>query len=277
MAEGSLFRRAWEAVVQASQSTLSPGAASPRAPDSPLDSELMEEVVEARIHAEADRPDSADPPPAALTAPPPPPKPRLFGPHFWTGFGFGVLAFLLLLAGGSMLFVFWIKRTMDTAVPGSSAGSILSAPPYPATGAAASDFAVGLETPDGIPFDGGSVRGKTVFLNYWATWCGPCRAEMPSIQRLYAKTRDLGIVFLLVSDEKPEKITTYLTKNALAMPIYRSTKSRPAAFQTDGIPATFILTPDGRVAFSHVGAARWDDDSSLAFFRSLPAAPAARP
>jgi thiol-disulfide isomerase/thioredoxin len=237
------------------------------------DSELVEEIVEEPLEAEP-----------LLAAPPPPPKPRFFGPRFWTGFGFGVLALIFLLFGGGMLFTFLMMRTMRSATgskavsnAGSNSGSMLSAPPFPAAGAAASDFALGLETADGIPFDAGSVRGKAVFLNYWATWCGPCRAEMPSIQRLYAKTRDLGVVFLLVSDEKPEKIKAYLQKNAFTMPIYRSTKSRPAAYQTQGIPATFILASDGRIAFSHVGAARWDDDSALAFLRSLPASSAAKP
>jgi thiol-disulfide isomerase/thioredoxin len=149
---------------------------------------------------------------------------------------------------------------------------MLPAPPYPAAAptAAASEFALGLETRDGTPFDVGSLRGKTVFVNYWATWCGPCRAEMPSIQRLYDRSRDLGIVFLVVSDEKPERIAEYQKKNALTMPIYRSTRARPAAFETDGIPATFILAPDGRIAFRHVGAARWDDESTLAFLKGLP-------
>jgi thiol-disulfide isomerase/thioredoxin len=232
--------------------------------------------LEARLPAEAQRPPAPDPAPTDPAGPPPPPKPRFFGRHFWTGFGFGVIAFVALLVAGSMLLALWMRRTMESAAPGANADAFLSAPQFPATGAA-SDFALGLETADGIPFDAGSVRGKAVFLNYWATWCGPCRAEMPSIQRLYAKTRDLGVVFLLVSDEKPEKIKAYLQKNAFTMPIYRSTKSRPAAYQTQGIPATFILASDGRIAFSHVGAARWDDDSALAFLRSLPASSAAKP
>lgn len=215
-------------------------------------------------------------PTAELEPPPPPPKPRFFGPHFWTGFGFGVLAFVFLLFAGSAVLVFWVSRTMNLRPstgknPRSSSGSSLPAPPFPAAAAGPSNFTLGLENSDGTPFDASLVRGKTVFLNYWATWCGPCRAEMPAIQRLYDRTRDLGVVFLVVSDEKPEKIAEYLKKNAFTMPIYRSTKGRPAAFQTDGIPATFILAADGRVAFSHIGAAGWDDESTLAFLRSLPA------
>jgi thiol-disulfide isomerase/thioredoxin len=240
------------------------------------DSEHVKEIVEARLPAEAERLGAPDPAAADPAAPPPPPKRRFFGPPFWTGFGFGVIGFLALLFGGLMLLGLWAKQMMKKASPGANADTILSAPPFPAPGGAA-DYALGLETAEGTSLDAGSLRGRTVFLNYWATWCGPCRAEMPSIQRLYDRTRDLGVVFLIVSDEKAEKITAYLKNNAFTMPVYRSTKSRPAAYETDGIPATFVLSFDGRVVFRHVGAARWDDDSTLAFLRSLPAASAARP
>lgn len=212
-------------------------------------------------------------------APPPPPKPRFFGPFFWTGFGFGVLAIVFVILAGTMGFTVWMKRRFETRMPGAKAGSsaeaMLPAPPFPVSGDSPSDFALGFEKPDGTTFDAATMRGKTVFLNYWATWCGPCRAEMPAIQRLYDKTRDLGVVFLVVSDEKPEKIREYLQKNSFTLPVYRSTKSRPAAYETQGIPATFIFGPDGRVAFRHSGAARWDDDAALVFLRSLAPAPAA--
>jgi thiol-disulfide isomerase/thioredoxin len=206
-----------------------------------------------------------------FAAPPPPPKPRFFGPQFWIGFGFGILASFVLLVGGSMLLGLWMMKTIQSSAPGSKAGETLSAPPFPATGSV-SDFTLGLETSDGTPFDAASVRGKTVFLNYWATWCAPCREEMPAIQHLYDRTRDLGVVFLLVSDEKPEPVAAYVKKNTFTVPVYRSTKGRPAAYQTEGIPATFILAPNGQVVFRHTGAARWDDDSTIAFLRSLPAA-----
>jgi hypothetical protein len=174
------------------------------------DSEDVEEIVEARLEAEP-----------LLAAPPPPPKPRFFGPHFWTGFGFGVLALIFLLFGGGMVFTFLMMRTMKSAT-GSKADGFLSAPPFPAAGAVVSDFALGLEKPDGTPFDAGSVA-----------------------RRSSSTTGRRG--------------------------------AGPAARRCRRSNATFILGPDGRVAFSHTGAARWDDDSALAFLRSLPAVSAAKP
>ncbi len=224
-----------------------------------------------------DPPPQPDPTPVNPAGPPPPPKPRFIGPQFWTGFGFGILASFVLLVGGSLVIGLWMMKVMGRTNPGSTPVGGLSAPPFPAAAAVSSDYGLGLESPDGTPFDTSSAHGKVVFLNYWATWCGPCRKEMPAIQRLYDKTRDLGVVFLLVSEERPEKIAEYLKTNSLTMPFYRATRSRPTAYQSEGIPATFILAPDGRIVFRHTGAARWDDDSTLAFLRDLAAVPAANP
>jgi thiol-disulfide isomerase/thioredoxin len=205
---------------------------------------------------------------AGPESPPPPPQPRRFGPRFWTGFGFGVLGILGFFFAGFFALGLWMKSFMEKGSGASGPEAFLSAPPFPAA-AAPADYGLALETMEGRPYDAASLKGKTVFLNYWATWCGPCRAEMPSIERLHVKARDLGVVFLLVSDEKPDKISEYLRKSALSVPVFRATASRPAAYKTSGIPATFILSADGRIAFRHVGAARWDDDKTLAFLRGL--------
>lgn len=201
--------------------------------------------------------------------PPPPPKPRAFGPRFWTGFGFGILALGALLFITFFALTLWMKKYVERAAGGDGVAASLPAPSFPAAGAPA-DYGLALETMDGLQYDAAALKGRTVFLNYWATWCGPCRAEMPSIERLHTKTRDLGVVFLLVSDEKRDKISEYLRKSALSVPVFRATGARPPAYRTSSIPATFILSADGRIAFKHVGAARWDDESTLTFLRSLP-------
>jgi thiol-disulfide isomerase/thioredoxin len=206
---------------------------------------------------------------AGPDSPPPPPKPRALGPRFWTGFGFGILGVLGLLFAGSFALILWMKSFTAKGAGKSGPEAFLSAPPFPSAGAPA-DYGLALETMDGLPYDAAPLKGRTVFLNYWATWCGPCRAEMPSIERLHAKTKDLGVVFLLVSEEKRDKISEYLLKSALSAPVFRATGARPSAYRTSGIPATFILSADGRIAFRHTGAAKWDDESTLAFLRSLP-------
>lgn len=106
-------------------------------------------------------------------------------------------------------------------------------------------------------------RGKVVFLNFWATWCPSCRAEMPSIQELYNKQKD-NMSFVLVAFEKDEKkVREYLSKNNYTFPVYivqqeqfLSPKLMPSVF-----PTTFILGKDSRILKKETGAIDWNSDS----------------
>ena len=131
------------------------------------------------------------------------------------------------------------------------------------------DYDWTLRSLDGQKLDLAATRGKVIFLNMWATWCPPCRAEMPSIQRLYDRMKDEGVVFILVSDESPERVRRFVEKERLTLPVYTSVGQIPAVLQTPGIPATFIVSPQGKIAFKHMGAARWDDPRCVEFLRGL--------
>jgi thiol-disulfide isomerase/thioredoxin len=101
-------------------------------------------------------------------------------------------------------------------------------------------------------------RGRPLFVNRWATWCGPCRAELPSIERLHdAFGEDLAM--LLISDENPDVLLSWLDKNGYAeLPVYRAASAAPAPFAVRSIPASWLIDPSGRVVAEHKGAARWD-------------------
>ena len=104
-------------------------------------------------------------------------------------------------------------------------------------------------------------QGKPLFVNRWATWCGPCLAEMPSIKRLHEAYGD-RIAVVLVSDENPDVLLAWLGRNGYAdLPVYRATELAPEAFASSSIPASWLLDPDGRVVAEHRGAARWDAGS----------------
>ncbi len=116
-----------------------------------------------------------------------------------------------------------------------------------------------------------AYRGKTVFLNIWATWCGPCVAEMPSIARLAEEPRlkDRGIAFVCVSvDDTTDLVRSFLKGRSWKMDFFRS-QEIPRVFQTAGIPATFIIGPDGRIAASEVGSASWDSPETIAMLEKL--------
>jgi thiol-disulfide isomerase/thioredoxin len=116
-------------------------------------------------------------------------------------------------------------------------------------------------------------KGKPVFLNIWATWCGPCVKEMPSIASLADDPRLQGkeIAFVCVSiDESTEPVRGFLEGRSWHMSFFRAEKV-PPVFLTDGIPATFIIAPDGRIAASEVGSARWDTPEVVALLEKLSA------
>ncbi|MHB1561980.1 MAG: TlpA family protein disulfide reductase [Isosphaeraceae bacterium] len=114
-------------------------------------------------------------------------------------------------------------------------------------------------------------RGKTVFLNIWATWCPPCIREMPSIARLAEEPRLKGkpIAFVCVAtDESSADLRAFLEGRSWSMSFFRA-EDVPGPFYSQGIPVTFILAPDGRIAAAHEGGADWDSPEVIALLEKL--------
>jgi thiol-disulfide isomerase/thioredoxin len=117
-----------------------------------------------------------------------------------------------------------------------------------------------LEDLDGQAVSFSQFKGKTVFLNVWATWCPPCVAEMPSIARLAENPRLRGknIEFVCVSvDDNPQTVRRFLRDRRWSMTVLRA-HSLPPIFTTDGIPATFVIAPEGKIVAAEVGSSDWD-------------------
>ncbi len=124
---------------------------------------------------------------------------------------------------------------------------------------------------DGSPVAFSQFRGKPLFLNVWATWCGPCVREMPSIARLAADPRLQGknIQFVCVSvDQSADEVRRFLAGKNWGMTFLRAERL-PAVFHTDGIPATFLIDAKGRIAASEVGSADWSTAEVVAFLDKL--------
>ena len=101
------------------------------------------------------------------------------------------------------------------------------------------------------------MNDKPVFINFWATWCPPCVAEMPGISQLHEKYGD-KVSFILASNESPGVVFPFAEKRDFVnLPFYQY-RSVPAVFQSESIPATFVLAKDGRVVLIKKGAARWN-------------------
>ena len=119
-----------------------------------------------------------------------------------------------------------------------------------------------------VGFD--SFQGKTVFLNRWATWCPPCVAELPAIAKLARSSRLKNVVFVLISDEPAETIQAFARRKSLDLPFYHvDARELPSVFDSEGIPATFLIAPDGRVAVRQIGSAQWDDPSVIDYLEGL--------
>jgi len=102
-------------------------------------------------------------------------------------------------------------------------------------------------------------RGKVVLVNFWATWCVPCREEMPSIERLRASLGGRPFAVLAVNLAEPEsRIRKFLEAVPLGFPILldRDTKTT-RAWQAKVLPATYIVGPDGAIRYRHVGELDW--------------------
>jgi thiol-disulfide isomerase/thioredoxin len=135
--------------------------------------------------------------------------------------------------------------------------------------AARADYHWTLYDLDDRPVDFARYRGKPIFLNIWATWCGPCVEEMPSIASLASNPRMKDVAFLCVSahDSSPQ-IRRFLHDHKLRLPVF-SASDVPPVFQRTGIPSTFLITKDGRIAAEQVGSARWDDPTVVDYLEDL--------
>ena len=135
---------------------------------------------------------------------------------------------------------------------------------------AAYDFT--LNGLDGDILDFESAKGKVVFINFWATWCAPCVAEMPSIEELYGKYKDNpDVVFAMINLEmKEDKVRKFINKKEFTFPIYFPNETRlPKIYESSGIPTTFVLDKEGFIAYKKVGMANYSAASFTKFIDKL--------
>jgi thiol-disulfide isomerase/thioredoxin len=110
-----------------------------------------------------------------------------------------------------------------------------------------------------------SYRGKVIILNFWGTWCGPCMKELPSLGALAARyAGDEDVAVLCLSEESAKEIYESKAAQASKAPIFSyHGQTLPAAYQSTGIPATFVIDKEGRIVSSHIGLADWSAASFI--------------
>jgi thiol-disulfide isomerase/thioredoxin len=185
------------------------------------------------------------------------PNPTIRSPYFWA-----------IVAGALLVGVAWLGRANYQPV---------------ITGSVAPQFAA--TTMDGRPVTLGDYAGKVVLLNIWATWCGPCRTEMPSMQRMYESLRDVpggeDFEILAVSIDAPigerdasgnpgGDLKLFAHEFDLNFPILHDpTGSVQRLYQTTGVPESFVIGRDGVIYKKVAGPTEWDAPVNQELVRRL--------
>ncbi|MDX1765127.1 MAG: TlpA disulfide reductase family protein [bacterium] len=114
-------------------------------------------------------------------------------------------------------------------------------------------------------------RGNVVFLNFWATWCPPCREEMPSMERLHAAMKGRPFVMLAVSvDSDRDMVERFNKMFPYSFPIlWDSTQKASLQYQTTGVPETFIIAPDGTLVYKVIGPDDWSTPENFSALEKL--------
>jgi thiol-disulfide isomerase/thioredoxin len=110
-----------------------------------------------------------------------------------------------------------------------------------------------------------SLRGKVVFINFWASWCPPCRAEFPSIETLYSQFKDNPDIFFLTINKDSDLATgkAYLDKEKFSIPMYQSNGNVPGEIYSGALPTTIVLDKNGKIRLHHTGFANYGSEKFI--------------
>jgi thiol-disulfide isomerase/thioredoxin len=116
-----------------------------------------------------------------------------------------------------------------------------------------------------------SLKGKVVFINFWASWCPPCRAEFPSIETLYSKFKnDNNILFLMINEDDDRAAgRDYLQNKGYITPMFKTRSVVPANIYNGTLPTTLVLDKKGKVVFRHEGFANYASEDFISQLNTL--------
>ena len=159
-----------------------------------------------------------------------------------------------------------------SAAPGSVNEMLLKAGfAVPKAEIAASDFT--LESPDGKNVSLASFKGSLVFLSFWATWCGPCKQELPSVQALYDKLKSKGFIVVAVDVmEENKTVSVFVKANRMTFPVLLDADGKVGGkYNARSIPTNYLLDRKGKILARIVGfdGTLWDSPERVALFEKL--------
>jgi peroxiredoxin len=171
-----------------------------------------------------------------------------------------------------MRHVKWLLLALAVALPEAAGADAFKELELirPSRALAAADFTVPGLTGQSLRLS--EFKGKVVLLNFWATWCPPCKEEMPSMERLYRRDKDKGFTILAVSIDGggPAPVAAFVKKLSLTFPIGLDPKLDVAnQYAVRGLPATFLIDRRGSVAAVAIGPRDWDGKAAHAAIEAL--------
>jgi thiol-disulfide isomerase/thioredoxin len=176
-----------------------------------------------------------------------------------------LVSFLLLILFVPAAKAFMLQGLMEIGLFKPNSGvAVQPGPPVNLSG-------IRFKDTQGRTVDLESMKGKVVFLNFWATWCPPCLAEMPSINKLYAQFKnDPNVIFILVdADSDLGKAQQFMDKKKYGMPVYEVASDIPEQLFKGSLPTTIVFDKMGRVSFNEEGAANYAHKKFVAFMAQL--------
>jgi thiol-disulfide isomerase/thioredoxin len=130
------------------------------------------------------------------------------------------------------------------------------------------DYQWVLHDARGEPLEVQTLRDRVIFLNFWATWCPPCIAELAEIQGAYEKHGG-SVAFLLVTDQDPGVVEAFMEKHGYDLPVAYSSTPAPPIFEHGSIPTTYIISREGKIVVRKRGAVNWNSRGTDRIFEQL--------
>jgi thiol-disulfide isomerase/thioredoxin len=181
-----------------------------------------------------------------------------------------IIIFLLFIgivyAGG------WQADVFGFVQRGVLALGLFDAAPEQEVEFASSELGFQLQDAQGNLMDVSQLKGKTIFVNIWASWCPPCVAEMPGIHDLFQQVQggEHDIVFLMISvDQEQQKAINFIDRKDFEFPVYFPLTALPSEFSYQSIPSTFVISPEGKIVYQKEGMASYDSRKFKDFLLSL--------
>ena len=137
----------------------------------------------------------------------------------------------------------------------------------PSTGAVAPDFT--LPDRDGHPWQLSRQRGRTLLVNFWATWCAPCRREMPALERLHRKLGGDAFEVVGIHVGPSKDIERFLDEVPVSFTLLTDADLALDDWEVPMLPATFLIDAEGRTRYWALGEREWDAPEALDFFAAL--------